>query len=348
MATNWNLLSNGATASATSTYASSHAASYAIAGTRVPSSAWNTGGIYHSADEPATLTVTYPSAKPITEFVVVGVRNSFTDLTAVERLTETATSYGLVNFTIEAKISGTWTLVATITGNNRLMRRIPIAPVTATETRIIVTSGHGAARIAAFEAWNAPSPAGKYSQVCFFGNSITNSPASYGLWYDFGMAASIREHDYVHRLVNALTSSGGVVGFSQNYNAIWEQNFTTYDKSNFNGQFTTEPDLVVVRLGENVTYSASYPAAFLALLDYIRTQAPAAQIIVSGSYWTGHESATAAQAAGAAARGLLCIPLSHLDISANQANIGDVITDNSGGTHTITDGGVARHPNDAG
>ena len=163
------------------------------------------------------------------------------------------------------------------------------------------------------------------------------------------MAASQASRDYVHVLRDMLVAAGSSgLAFRQEYNAAWEQNYATFDKTAFNSQFTPEPDLVVVALGENVSYASNYDAAFLALIDYVRAQAPRAQIVVRGSFWAGHEQADAAAAAAAAARGLLYVPCSQLDTTVHRTASGALITGDDLALHAITDGGVAAHPNDSG
>lgn len=359
---NYALSSNGATATATSEFDTAHGAINAIAGRRTAPVNWSAGGIWHSLDAPSAgvpqvLEVTYSKIRAVTEFVVVGVRDSFTDISSVNSLPETVISYPLMNYRIDALISGTWTTVATVTGNARLMRRIPVAPHSTTKHRLIVTSSGTAARVSAFEAYNRASRSGKISRILMIGNSMTRHPFAPAVnywWDDSGMAASTPAKDYVH-LLRDLMQNGDSPGitYEAHYCAAWEMNFAGYDKSNFDSYFTTPPDTVLIRLGENVTWSSGYQAAFQALVEYVQSKAPLAQVIISGDYWTGHAATDADQQAIAAAKGLLYIPLVQLDTPANRSSESAVVSGADGVTHVISEAAglasaVAAHPGDAG
>ena len=91
-------------------------------------------------------------------------------------------------------------------------------------------------------------------KITFLGNSITRHGVAEDLGWrgDWGMAASARQNDYVHRLVSLFEESGKRVSYCIANLSEWERSgdaalFETRYASalNFNA------DLVIVRLGEN-------------------------------------------------------------------------------------------------
>lgn len=91
-------------------------------------------------------------------------------------------------------------------------------------------------------------------KILFLGNSITRHGKAENLgWYgDWGMAASAREKDYVHRLVGLLQKDGKRVSYCVANLSEWER---TRDASLLFARYAQAKqfgaDVVVVRLGEN-------------------------------------------------------------------------------------------------
>lgn len=95
---------------------------------------------------------------------------------------------------------------------------------------------------------------GAHFKILFLGNSITRHGKAENLgWFgDWGMAASDRQNDYVHRLVNLLEKDGKSVSYCVANLSEWERYGdmcmlnTRYDAAR---KFCA--DLIIVRLGEN-------------------------------------------------------------------------------------------------
>ncbi|MDE5896389.1 MAG: SGNH/GDSL hydrolase family protein [Clostridia bacterium] len=91
-------------------------------------------------------------------------------------------------------------------------------------------------------------------KILFLGNSITRHGRAEELfWYgDWGMAASSRETDYVHRLVTRLERDGRKVSYCVANLSEWER---TRDMSLLGNRYAPAKkfgaDIAVVRLGEN-------------------------------------------------------------------------------------------------
>ena len=92
-------------------------------------------------------------------------------------------------------------------------------------------------------------------KVLVIGNSITRHgpKAEIGWNYDWGMAASAPEKDYVHRLYTTLCEAGENTYFMIRQGSNWE---IGYDDPDILERFAAErdfaADIVVYRLGENV------------------------------------------------------------------------------------------------
>ena len=95
-------------------------------------------------------------------------------------------------------------------------------------------------------------------RILFLGNSITRHAAAPQLgWYgDWGMAASARQNDYVHRLVALMDGIGIKCGYCIANLSEWER---SCDDSLLCGRYGSAlsypADVVVIRLGENAPLS---------------------------------------------------------------------------------------------
>ena len=92
-------------------------------------------------------------------------------------------------------------------------------------------------------------------RVLFLGNSITlhESAPEIGWSADWGMAASERECDYVHLVVDGLLELYGDVSYCITNVATWERGY--FDDENIKLYEVSKafaPDVVILRLGENV------------------------------------------------------------------------------------------------
>ena len=92
-------------------------------------------------------------------------------------------------------------------------------------------------------------------KILFIGNSITRHmpKADIGWEHDWGMAASAPEKDYVHQTVAILKERGLCVDFAFANFSRWEVNYwddTVLEECDKFLQY--QPDLIVIRIGENV------------------------------------------------------------------------------------------------
>jgi len=132
----------------------------------------------------------------------------------------------------------------------------------------------------------------KFSHVLILGNSITYSTADPALGWacNCGMAASTPDSDYVHLLTRNFKESNSNSTVAAKNIAAFERDFTTYD---FDADLKTlrdaKPDLIVIRIGENVQQekfdAAAFETRYAALLTYLKTGNENVQILAVGSFW---------------------------------------------------------------
>ena len=93
------------------------------------------------------------------------------------------------------------------------------------------------------------------TRILVVGNSITRHgpKKDIGWEYDWGMAASAPEKDYVHRLFSMLKKDGQNVFMRVRQCSFWETHFADEDVlSNYDDDRAFNADIVIYRLGENV------------------------------------------------------------------------------------------------
>lgn len=123
-------------------------------------------------------------------------------------------------------------------------------------------------------------------KVTILGNSIVNhSPsASVGWTGSWGMAASVRDSDFVHILMKKIKGLNPVASIGFANIADFERNFETFDFSRL--AHLRHPDILIIKLSENVdpTKTESFMKAYAKLIRYIGPSVKTNKIIVDG-FW---------------------------------------------------------------
>jgi len=192
-----------------------------------------------------------------------------------------------------------------------------------------------------------------YERVFVLGNSITSitiTPADqpkFGWTGNWGMAASAANKDYYNLLSAKLLARSPATIINTVSGGGFELAFDTYDydKSLWE-HVANKPDLIVVRIGENINdasvletnKSRSFETAYNQLLDYLVSKgAPNVKIVCTTSFWN-HPNANAVIRRVAGQRGYGVADLSVLagrpECMATQFE--------------VINPAVAAHPNDAG
>lgn len=188
-----------------------------------------------------------------------------------------------------------------------------------------------------------------YRRVFILGNSITaiSQVPSIGWLGDWGMAASAADKDYLHLLTARLRERNADVQVKPIAGSSFERTWWTYDIGASldehlpfapNGQ---GPDLIIVRLGENMdnslVQSQNLETYYSQLLDYLKKFSTGpVKVIVTTTFWQGQDQVNAVFRKVAAAKGYPVADLHSLaDNPAYRAS-------------QFSDPGLAIHPNDLG
>ncbi|MBQ8578878.1 MAG: hypothetical protein IJ449_13085 [Clostridia bacterium] len=183
-------------------------------------------------------------------------------------------------------------------------------------------------------------------KLLILGNSITHHAPAPGIgWHgDWGMAASTRETDFVHRLAARLGEAGKHVVLRERNVADFERDPALIDSTAgtgdagadyFREDLAFRPDIAVLRISENVPgeKTEAFTAAYEKLLG--RFAAQGAAVFAVGPFWQ-NDRMEALLSAAAERTGAVWVSLSHLHKTAYQA-VGQ-----------FEHAGVAAHPSDEG
>lgn len=186
--------------------------------------------------------------------------------------------------------------------------------------------------------------------VLYIGNSLL---LGFG---DFGMAASNPQSDYYTYVNSYLTSKGVTVNPSRVSGSSWEACTSYADQNawitaNLESAVSSDLDLVIVQLGDNVNTSAKkavFEQGSENLLRYIRSHAPNARVAWVYA-WYASPDLQRQVIESCKNTGCVAIDITTLkDVSGNQSYVGATYTDSQGVEHTIDSSGVASHPSSQG
>lgn len=146
----------------------------------------------------------------------------------------------------------------------------------------------------------SPTPTLKSNSVhhiLILGNSITYAPTDPSIGWNgsWGMAASIADKDYVHLLTARFKASNSNTTLIAVNIAAFERGFDTYDFDvNLKTYRDVNPDVIILRIGENVTRvddAALFEKKYTDLLAYLKTGNPDVKILAVGSVWPDRDLA---------------------------------------------------------
>jgi Tfp pilus tip-associated adhesin PilY1 len=140
--TNVALSSNGASATASSTYSSGYGPGTVINGDRSGANWGSTGG-WNSAganNYPEWLQINFNGSKSVTQAIVYSVQDTYW---APIEPTDTLTfnNYGLVDFAVQGWDGSSWITLATVSGNNLVKRTVNFSAFTTDRIRVSITRG---------------------------------------------------------------------------------------------------------------------------------------------------------------------------------------------------------------
>lgn len=130
-------------------------------------------------------------------------------------------------------------------------------------------------------------------KVLFVGNSITrHAPKPTIGWHgDWGMAASDRALDYVHRIISYLEEYYGPINYCIAQIAEWERDYTNGQRildKHYQKAKDFRADIVIVRVGENIKVDThnrtSCKPYYEEMIKYFVTNKDA-KVIVTDLFW---------------------------------------------------------------
>jgi lysophospholipase L1-like esterase len=187
----------------------------------------------------------------------------------------------------------------------------------------------------------------RVNKVLFLGNSITlHGPAPQIGWTgNWGMAASTRENDFVHRLIAHITkAAGGEPHVMVRNIADFERRLGAFDiRETLKEELAFEPDVIILAIGENATHPktdearARFATAFANLLAELKRHGQPA-ILVRSQFWQNGEKDQLMRKASTDA-GVRFLDISKLGFDASNFARAE---------RQIEHAGVAGHPGDKG
>ena len=188
-----------------------------------------------------------------------------------------------------------------------------------------------------------------YSKGLFVGNSL--------LWSfgNHGMASSSVDTDYYHFVHNTCLEKNPnytdtkIEGFDFEASTTPAQS-TAWINEELAPAMTADTDLVIIQLGDNCNTDekiANLQYGLPQVFEYILSINPNCDIYWVG-FWYNHYDLIDIITEACETYGATFIDISMLYDESTQAIVGDEYIDMYGNTQTITDGGDASHPSDAG
>lgn len=184
----------------------------------------------------------------------------------------------------------------------------------------------------------------QFERVLVLGNSITIHPPNPAVeWHaNWGMAASSAEKDFTHLLAAKMNAKTEAINIS-----AWERNHSSFKLSALDHHFLSKPDLIIVRLGENVEDLTHLDQSFSNMIDYVTSKKPLAKTLITGTFWK-NDPLDSILSKVAQEKSIHFVPLSHLDRTENKSYLGASIFHIDRSSYEVKDQGVADHPGDLG
>lgn len=127
-------------------------------------------------------------------------------------------------------------------------------------------------------------------KILVVGNSILkNDPMPEIGWNgDWGMAATTKNTDFLHIYRNLLKRTKKYYSVDVKFMNIsaWENNFD-FDLNQYHNIDCSDYDIIIVRLGENVTDIPNYYSALGKMINYFKAEKT--KVIITGIIWENNE-----------------------------------------------------------
>lgn len=129
----------------------------------------------------------------------------------------------------------------------------------------------------------------RHLNILFIGNSITKHEPkpSIGWNGNYGMAATSSDNDYVHKFIKLIKEQFVVDKYMAVNVAAWERDFFV-DKKRYLSAKSFKPDLIIIRLGENVNENYARKTNFqqnlLELINYFKSDNET-DVLITNTFW---------------------------------------------------------------
>ncbi len=182
-----------------------------------------------------------------------------------------------------------------------------------------------------------------FPRIMFVGNSITrHAPCAEIGWYNnWGMAASAKENDYVHKVISAITEKHPNASFCIVQASVWERNYTEKHYVEwFKEASDFKPDIIFCSISANIDASLfdkdTYVENINSLLTYLAGGNKDVKIFHSSSFFDNKEKNEAIEEY-AKKFGAKAVYIS--DIKDNESNLAIGLFEHEG---------IQAHPGDKG
>jgi hypothetical protein len=191
-----------------------------------------------------------------------------------------------------------------------------------------------------------PSPPVK---CVVLGNSITTHPICSYWWGEWGMAASTRNKDFIHKLESKFKFRKLNYSFTPVNIANWERSLDI-DTLNLFALRIYDYNIIIIRLGENIRDdidSVDCENALKELVSSIKKINRSAIIYITGVFWPNATKETAIINVASSEK-IKYINIDKYYTDSYLQEIGNQVYGDDGQYHVINNKGVANHPNDSG
>ncbi len=245
--------SNGAVATASSTYGPTAAASNAINSDHVGTAGWWADST--SSSYPDWLQVEFAGSKTISEIDVFGVQQNYGS--PVEPTLTMTSSYALTNFEVQYWTGSAWATVpgGSVTGNEKVWRKFTFTPLTTSKIRVHVTNvagdnhsqvveieAYGPGNVAAASSGAVATASSTYGPTAAASNAINGDHVGTAGWWADGTSSVYPDWIQVEFAGSKTISEIDVFGVQQNYGSPIEPTLTmtsSYALTNFEVQYWT-------------------------------------------------------------------------------------------------------------
>jgi hypothetical protein len=136
-----------------------------------------------------------------------------------------------------------------------------------------------------------PQPQLSFKKIYILGNSITLTPVNPLIGWNVarGMAASVPDSDYVHVLTSRFKKIEPTAEVTVKFFDDFEANYPTYDFEKLKQIRDSKPDLVIIRVGENVNQSKldaeTFKKRYQGVVQYLTQDNKQLVVLSVGPLW---------------------------------------------------------------